>query len=106
MDRELGISTCKLLYVAWINNKVLLYGTGDHIQYSIINHNGKKSKTKFLKMITSKYSCPSLSMDIEPGDIKGTLYFTVSYKELEHLWILISDGDPENNPLIDTEGQL
>ena len=26
-------------------------------------------------MITSKYSWPSLSMDTEPGAIKGTLYF-------------------------------
>jgi len=57
-------------------------------------------------MITSKYSWPSLSMDIEAGDVKGTLHFTVLYKELEHLWILISDGDPEKNPLVDTEGQL
>ena len=40
------------------------------------------------------------------GDVKGTLHFTVLYKELEHLWILISDGDPEKNPLVDTEGQL
>ena len=41
MSWEFGISRCKLLYIGWINNKVLLYGTGNHIQYPIINHNGK-----------------------------------------------------------------
>lgn len=57
-------------------------------------------------MITSKYSRPSLSTDAEPADIKGTLYFNVLHKELEHPWILISDVGPETNPLTDTEGQL
>ena len=41
---ELGISRCKLLYIGWINNKVLLYSTGDYIQYPVINHNGKEYK--------------------------------------------------------------
>ena len=42
MDWEYGISRCKLLYIAWINNKVLLYSTGNYIQYPVINHNGKE----------------------------------------------------------------
>ena len=29
MDWESGISRCKLLYIEWINNKVLLYSTGN-----------------------------------------------------------------------------
>lgn len=33
---EFGISTCKLLYIEWVNSKVLLYGTGNYIQYSMI----------------------------------------------------------------------
>ena len=32
-DWEFGISRCKLLYIGWINNKVLLYSTGNSIQY-------------------------------------------------------------------------
>ena len=32
---------CKLLYIGWINSKVLLYSTGKYIQYPAINHNGK-----------------------------------------------------------------
>ena len=39
---EFGISRCKLLYGEWINNKVLLYSTGNYIQYPVINHNGKE----------------------------------------------------------------
>ena len=36
MHWEFGISRCKLLYIEWINNKVLLYSTGNYIQYPII----------------------------------------------------------------------
>ena len=41
MDWEFGISRCKVLYIEWINNKVLLYSTGNYIQYPVISHNGK-----------------------------------------------------------------
>ena len=30
--------------IEWINSKVLLYNTGNHIQYPVITHNGKKYK--------------------------------------------------------------
>ena len=39
MNWEFGVSRCKLVYTEWINNKVLLYSTG---QYPVINHNGKE----------------------------------------------------------------
>ena len=38
---EFGVNQCKLLYTEWINNKVLRYSTGNHIQYAAIN--GKKA---------------------------------------------------------------
>ena len=41
-DGEFGISRCKLLYIGWINIKVLLYSTGNYIQYPVIKHNGKE----------------------------------------------------------------
>ena len=41
---EFGISRFKLLYIGWINNKVLLYSTGNYIQYPMLNHNGKNMK--------------------------------------------------------------
>ena len=36
MEWEVGVSRCELLYIEWINNKVLLYSTGNYIQYPVI----------------------------------------------------------------------
>ena len=33
------IRRCKLFHTQWINNKVLLYSTGNYIQYPKINYN-------------------------------------------------------------------
>ena len=41
-DWEFGISRCKLLYIEWINNKVLLYSAWNYVQYPVINQNGKE----------------------------------------------------------------
>ena len=39
---EVGVwGRCKL-HLEWINNKVLLYSSGNYIQYPEINHKGKK----------------------------------------------------------------
>ena len=46
MEWEAGVSRCKLLYMEWINNKVLLYSTENYIQYSMINHMEKNIKKK------------------------------------------------------------
>ena len=37
-DWEFGIRRCKLLYIEWINNNVLLHSTGNYIQYPVTNH--------------------------------------------------------------------
>ena len=50
MDWEFGISRCKLLYIEWINNKVLLYSTGNYIQYPAIKHNGKEYEKEYIYM--------------------------------------------------------
>ena len=39
---EFGIHRYKLLYMAWINNKALLYSTGNSTQYHVINCYGKE----------------------------------------------------------------
>ena len=47
MDWVFGTSRCKILYIEWINNKVLLYSTGNCIQYPVKkNNNGKEKKIK------------------------------------------------------------
>ena len=56
MDWEFGISRCKLLYIEWIDNKVLLYSTGKYIQYPVIKHNGKEYE-KECKYITESLCC-------------------------------------------------
>ena len=48
MDWELGISRYKLLYIKYIKNKVLLYSTGNYIQYPVINHNGKEYEKEYI----------------------------------------------------------
>ena len=32
MDKEFGVSRCKVLHVEWISNEVLLYSIGNYIQ--------------------------------------------------------------------------
>ena len=48
MDWEFGVSRYKLLHTGWVNNKVLLYSTGNYIQYLVINHNGKRYKKEYM----------------------------------------------------------
>ena len=38
----LGLADEIYLYIEWIKNEVLQYGTGNFIQYLGINHNGKE----------------------------------------------------------------
>ena len=55
-DWEFWINRCKLLYIGWINNKVLLYSTENYIQYPVINHNGKKYEKEYI-CITKSLCC-------------------------------------------------
>ena len=41
MEWEAGVSRYNLLYRERINNEVLLYGTGNYIQYPVVNLNMK-----------------------------------------------------------------
>ena len=45
---SLGLAECKLLYIEWINNEVLLYSTGNYIQYPAINCNGKDYENEYI----------------------------------------------------------
>ena len=57
MQWEVGVSRCKLLYVGWTNNKVLLYSTGNYIQYPMINHNGKENFKKNVYICITESLC-------------------------------------------------
>ena len=40
-----GVSSCKLLYIEWVNIMVLLYSAENYIQYPMISHNGQEYKS-------------------------------------------------------------
>ena len=44
-----------LLYVEWITNKDLLYGTDNGIQYLVSMYNGKESKKEYKYRYLSVY---------------------------------------------------
>ena len=65
IDWELRLSRCKLLHIGWINNKVPLYHTGNHIQYLIIANNVKESQKQYtLTCITESLSAVYLKHNI------------------------------------------
>ena len=41
MDREFGVSRCKLSHLEWVSNEVLLYRTGNYIQSLVMEHDGR-----------------------------------------------------------------
>ena len=47
-DWEFGISRCELLYIEWINNKILLCGTGSYIQYPVIGCDGGECEKEYM----------------------------------------------------------
>ena len=54
---EDGISRCKLVYMDWISNKVLLCSTGNYIQYLVINHNGKEYEKEYIYIYIHTHIC-------------------------------------------------
>ena len=47
-----------IIYIGWINNKVVLYSTGNYIQYSVTNHNGKEYEKEYTYIcITESLYC-------------------------------------------------
>ena len=56
MDWEFEVDIRKLLLSEWMNNKVLLYSTGNYIQSPGINHDEKEYFTK------NVYMCKTVSL--------------------------------------------
>ena len=54
-DWESGISKCKPVYIGRINNKVLLYTTGNYIQYPVIKQYGKKDEKEYIYVCVCVY---------------------------------------------------
>ena len=50
INQEFGNNRYTPLYIKQINNKDLLYSTGNYIQYLVITYNGKESEAVYLKL--------------------------------------------------------
>ena len=78
---EFGVSKCKLLYIEW-KNKVLLYSTGNYIEFPVINRNGKEYEKKV-------YVCTTelLFSVAEINNIVKQPYFNFLKKPMVHTLI-------------------
>ena len=56
INQEFGINRYTLLYIKKINNKDLLYNTGNSIQYLVITYNGKESEKEYIHR-TESFCC-------------------------------------------------
>ena len=58
INQEFEINRYTLLYIKQINNKNLLYSTGNYIQYLVITYNGKEfEKEKDIYIYTESLCC-------------------------------------------------
>ena len=46
VDGEFEVGRCKLLHLEWISNEVLLYSTGNYIQFIGMEHDGRQYEKK------------------------------------------------------------
>ena len=61
-ERKVDVSRCKLLYIEWINNKLLLHSTENYSQYHMINHSEKDCiKVMYIYVCVYIYIYESLS---------------------------------------------
>ena len=57
VDREFGVSRCKLLHLEWISNEILLYSTGNYIQSLVMEHDGGECEKKDVYMCVCVCVC-------------------------------------------------
>ena len=51
MDGEFGVSRCKLVYLEWMSNEVLLYSTGDSVQSLETEYDRKEHKKRMCPQV-------------------------------------------------------
>ena len=84
MDWEFGFSRWKLVYIEWINDKVLLYSTVNCTQYPVINHNGEEYKKNIcMHACVCVCVCPN--------------WVTLLYRYLIECFLLCLWGDPRHS---------
>ena len=53
----------KLLYIEWVNNKVLLYSTENSIQHPVINHNEKEHTKECTHICITESLCSTVEIN-------------------------------------------
>ena len=76
----------KMLHLEWINNKVILCSTGNFIQSSEINHNGKEYKKRM-------YICISVQQKLAQ-QYKSTILKTHTHTHTHTQWITTKNDQP------------
>ena len=72
MHWEFGVSRCKLLYLEWISNEILLYSTGDYIWSLVMNMMENNLRKKNIYILFSNVIYP-MRLDIVPCAIQQDL---------------------------------
>ena len=57
IEGEVGVSRGNLLYIEWIDSKILLHSTENYIQYPMIIHNGKEFFNKNVCICITESLC-------------------------------------------------
>ena len=78
-DWEFGISRYKLLYIRWINRKVLLYNTGNCIQHPVINLNRKEYEKIYLYITESLCCTEEINATLETNN---NFFFNLLYLQM------------------------
>ena len=89
MDRELGVGGCTVLHLEWINNEVLLFRTGNHIQSPGVNSSGREYKRVQVRIKLSHFAlqrrsaqhCKSTTLQQKSRHVYGDLML------VRELWI-------------------
>ena len=56
INQEFGFGRYTVLYIKQIKNKVLLYSTGNYIQYLVITYYGKESEKEYIHVYIYMYT--------------------------------------------------
>ena len=83
------VGRCKLLHLEWISHKLLMYSTGNYIQYPMISQNGKEC---FKRMSKKKmYSFPETILDqhslIQHSRLSSTSHSIIHQVLCWHYWV-------------------
>ena len=72
VDRQFGIQRCKLVYIELTDNKVLIYGSGNYIQYPVINHSHIYMYTHTHVYGASQVALVVKNSPANAGDVRNT----------------------------------